>query len=95
MKLDIQGTAGGIIQECRQRQPYRWRQRQINRERGEIIIRNGQLERGEMQRKNFSVKYSSPQYHRSSFAPGHNKLCPATVVTGQTDITNQSMLSPL
>lgn len=93
MKLDIQGTAGGIRQECRQTETTG--QMEADKQRAG---RNNYQEwtvRGEMQRKNFSVKYSSPQYHRSSFAPGHNKLCPATVVTGQTDITDQSMLSPL
>lgn len=38
-----------------------------------------------MQREKFPVKYSSPQHHRSSSAPGHNKLCTVTMVTGQTE----------
>lgn len=38
-----------------------------------------------MQRENISVKYSLPQHHRSSSAPGHNKLCTVTMVTGQNE----------
>lgn len=39
-----------------------------------------------IQGEKFSVKYSSPQRHRSSCAPGHNKLCTVASVTGHNEI---------
>lgn len=54
-----------------------WRHRQIR------VGRNNGGGGGADRKKN-SVKYSLPYHHRSSSAPGHNKLCPVTMVTGQT-----------
>lgn len=83
VKLDMQGTVGG-------REVQRQRRIERERERKAKRGRNGNLgekrEEGEIDtQRTFSVKYSSPQHHRSSSAPGHNKLCTVTMVTGQIE----------